>query len=147
MDGNLVQELFDPTPGDSGSFGYVYVFGDTLYIGAPFDGGGPGVRGPGSVYVYKLNILPGDVDMDGDVGLDDFAALKDNFGEEVLSRDAGDVTGDLQVTLDDFEQLKTNFGNVAAEPVPEPSSATAAAMLAILAGLNVWRRHAYLAVA
>ena len=129
-EGELHQTLLDPTPGDSGSFSYVFAFDDTLYVSAPFDGAGPEVRGPGSVYVYKLNILPGDVDMDGDVDLDDFSALKNNFGNDVTTRTEGDLTGDLHVSLEDFAQLKENFGR--SEPVPEP-----AALQLSLAGIAI----------
>ena len=114
--------------------------GDFLWIGEGFgEGGFP--LGIGVVYQYARNSLPGDVDMDGDVDLTDFAALKDNFGEEVLSRDAGDVTGDLQVTLDDFEQLKTNFGNIQTAEVPEPTTWATTVIGLIMLGMSVHLRR------
>lgn len=53
-------------------------------------------------------ILPGDVNRDGRVDLEDFGVLKANFG---LPGDAasGDVNRDGQVALDDFALLKANF--------------------------------------
>ncbi|MFW6155442.1 MAG: hypothetical protein ACOC95_09515 [Planctomycetota bacterium] len=54
---------------------------------------------------------PGDADGDGDVDLDDFVILKNNFGTtEGATCDMGDFDGDGDVDLDDFVLLKTNFG-------------------------------------
>jgi len=52
---------------------------------------------------------PGDLDGDGDVDLDDFVILKNNFGVS----DAGDCDGDGDTDLDDFVILKNNFGTAA----------------------------------
>ncbi len=55
--------------------------------------------------------LAGDADGDGDVDLDDFAALKRNFGKPAGATTAeGDFDGDGDVDLDDFALLKQNFG-------------------------------------
>ncbi|MFW6154921.1 MAG: hypothetical protein ACOC95_06875 [Planctomycetota bacterium] len=54
---------------------------------------------------------PGDADGDGDVDLDDFVILKNNFGvAEGATCDMGDFDGDGDVDLDDFVLLKNNFG-------------------------------------
>ncbi|NLF30680.1 MAG: DUF1565 domain-containing protein [Planctomycetes bacterium] len=54
---------------------------------------------------------PGDADADGDVDLDDFVILKQNFGTPAGATGAnGDFDGDGDVDLDDFVILKNNFG-------------------------------------
>jgi len=53
---------------------------------------------------------PGDADGDGDVDLDDFLALKVNFGSDDATWAEGDFDGDHDVDLDDFIILKVNFG-------------------------------------
>ena len=58
---------------------------------------------------------PGDADGDGDVDLDDFVILKNNFGQTGLdtqtSCSLGDFDLDGDIDLDDFVLLKNNFGN------------------------------------
>jgi len=56
--------------------------------------------------------LDGDCDGDGDVDLDDFMILKQNFGRTNVTGGAaeGDLDGDGDVDLDDFAILKQNFG-------------------------------------
>jgi hypothetical protein len=61
---------------------------------------------------------PGDADLDGDVDLDDFVALKSNFGVGTTWGE-GDFDGDNDVDLDDFVILKSNFGTAA---IPEPAA-------------------------
>ncbi|MFW6145702.1 MAG: dockerin type I domain-containing protein [Planctomycetota bacterium] len=58
---------------------------------------------------------PGDADGDGDVDLDDFSVLKNNFGRTGVTAGAaeGDFDGDGDVDLDDFTILKNNFGTTA----------------------------------
>ncbi len=51
----------------------------------------------------------GDADLDGDVDLDDFVALKSNFGTGATWAE-GDFDGDNDVDLSDFVILKNNFG-------------------------------------
>jgi len=54
---------------------------------------------------------PGDADGDGDVDLDDFVILKNNFGTTDGATCAeGDFDGDGDVDLDDFVLLKNAFG-------------------------------------
>ncbi|MFW6155298.1 MAG: PKD domain-containing protein [Planctomycetota bacterium] len=67
------------------------------------------------VMLYKLFVespgAPGDADGDGDVDLDDFVILKNNFGTASGATQAtGDFDGNGNVDLDDFVVLKNNFG-------------------------------------
>jgi hypothetical protein len=68
-------------------------------------------------------VQPGDVNLDGDVNLEDFGVIKQNFGQGARHT-GGDLTGDGMVGLGDFGVLKANFGksNAAAAAVPEPTS-------------------------
>ncbi len=66
----------------------------------------------------------GDSDLDGDVDLDDFAALKRHFGLSSVGWADGDFDGDSDIDLDDFGTLKRNFGAAVA---PEPASIALAA--------------------
>ncbi|MCA9260837.1 MAG: PPC domain-containing protein, partial [Planctomycetales bacterium] len=56
----------------------------------------------------RLDVLPGDSDLNGVVDLKDFNALKDSFGDagQLLS---SDFTADGKVDLSDFNVLKANF--------------------------------------
>ncbi len=73
-------------------------------------------------YVYDSNqatvllavdVIFGDANGDGLVNLDDFGALKANFGQTDASLAQGDLDGDDSVDLDDFGLLKANFGRAA----------------------------------
>ncbi|NLF29765.1 MAG: leucine-rich repeat domain-containing protein [Planctomycetes bacterium] len=75
---------------------------------------------PGIELQYDGLIPRADADMDGDVDLDDFTALKNAFGGEGDWR-GGDFDGDGEVTLDDFVILKLNYG-APHVPIPEPAS-------------------------
>jgi hypothetical protein len=66
-----------------------------------------------------LSLLAGDANGDGQVNLDDFGILKENFGTGT-SRGQGDFNSDGKVDLTDFGILKDNFGSAVA--VPEPAS-------------------------
>ena len=77
-------------------------------------------------------LLPGDVDLNGVVGLEDFAILKQNFGGRGAYAE-GDVSGDGIIDLTDFQILRSAFGETSIG-VPEPCSLTLA-----LVGTMLWR--------
>jgi hypothetical protein len=82
--------------------------------------------------VEGKGLLPGDVDKDDDVDMEDFAEIRDHFQQSVTLREEGDLNGDGMVDWIDFRQWKDNFPTPLAavgEVVPEP----AAGVLAILA--------------
>ncbi len=105
--------------------------------------------------VADLDRLPGDANFDGIVNLADFGRLRAGFGE-FNDWFNGDFTGDGIVNLADFGILRANFGQTAqlqvldawyATVIPEPSAATFAAGLLLLARrgrrdtASVFRRH------
>ncbi|NLF32336.1 MAG: hypothetical protein GX591_15780 [Planctomycetes bacterium] len=65
------------------------------------------------IYVVPAGGAPlgGDANLDGQVDLDDFVILKQNFGAANASWNQGDFNGDGDVDLDDFVILKQTFGN------------------------------------
>jgi len=76
-------------------------------------------------------IVPGDVNGDGMVTMDDFTIIKDNFRQTPRARGQGDLTGDGLVSLPDFTQWKAAFTgsggsltgvDMSFVSVPEPSS-------------------------
>jgi len=64
------------------------------------------------------SLIGGDADCDGDVDLDDFVVMKNNWGSGDRWTEA-DFDGNGTVDLDDFTQMKNNWGSAA---VPEPAS-------------------------
>jgi len=72
--------------------------------------------GDGSVsgkFDFVLTLLPGDANLDGEVGSDDFSILASNFGNTLdqFFADA-DFDGDGEVGGSDFTALALNFGKV-----------------------------------
>lgn len=65
--------------------------------------------------------VPGDVNRDGEVDLQDFNILKTHFGLMVATRERGDLNADMSVDLLDFNILKANFGSTAALASQQPS--------------------------
>jgi hypothetical protein len=108
--------------------------GQTLFLNAVAYLGGSGFQ-------------PGDVDNDGDVDMNDFNAIRNNFQKTVASRAQGDLTGDGLVNFRDFRQWKTNhpFTPPPAGAIPEPATA-GLALAAAAALLGMSRRHGHRAV-
>ncbi|MFW6146431.1 MAG: dockerin type I domain-containing protein [Planctomycetota bacterium] len=93
-----------------GSGDFVDATGAPIYDGWPtFGSGGFDLDAVG--VLNTASVRPGDADGDGDVDLDDFVILKQNFGTlNGASWREGDLDGDGDVDLDDFVILKQNFG-------------------------------------
>ncbi|MFI5379584.1 MAG: dockerin type I domain-containing protein [Tepidisphaerales bacterium] len=110
----------------------------------------------------QLGLIPGDLNFDGVVNIQDFAILSANFGTANNHWSAGDLNGDGVVNIQDFAILSANFGTgslmgadvtpadwqaLAAfgrsigdnSVVPEPGSLTVMALGAI--GLLIRRRR------
>lgn len=68
------------------------------------------------------SLLPGDANLDGIVGFQDFLICSSNFGQRGRWHD-GDFNFDQQVDFNDFLELSTNFGfSAASVSVPEPTA-------------------------
>jgi hypothetical protein len=89
------------------------------------DGFPSGDGAAGGDFVFRFNVLPGDVDGDGAVGRRDFAVVAQHFG---MSRGAtprqGDLNGDGAVTLLDVIWAQSMLGSTA---VSSPAAASPAA--------------------
>ena len=86
--------------------------------------------------------IPGDLNGDGYVGLDDLQPILDHWNQDVTPGDltAGDVTNDGYVGLDDLQPVLDHW-NESASPavsVPEPAALT----LMVLSGAALLRRRA-----
>lgn len=98
----------------------------------------------GFTLLVEYSVMLGDANIDGVVDLEDFRAVKANFGRGEALHEDGDLNGDGVVNLTDFDLLEQNFGATGGptldwvnEPlpfdaaVPEPP-ATVLAMLGLL---------------
>ena len=83
-----------------------------------------------AVRVVLHDLLDADADLSGDVGYDDYLAVKGKFGLTGADWPAGDFDFDGDVDVLDYVMLKMNFGEAVpgASAVPEPAS------LVLLAG-------------
>jgi hypothetical protein len=96
-------------------------------------------------------IIPGDVNGDGFVTIDDFNVIKDNFRQSPRGRTQGDLTGDGLVSLPDFTQWKGAFtgsgGSITGldlsfVSVPEPSTISLLVLVScMLTGRRARRGH------
>jgi hypothetical protein len=96
----------------------------------------------GADFTGSAPLLPGDVNNDGFVTIDDFNIIRDNFRKSPRSRSQGDLTSDGLVSLPDFKQWKGAFAGSGASlagmdlsflSVPEPSSIVL--MLLVVSGM------------
>lgn len=109
------QLLSDLNPGSQPSNPSGFVFsGGSLYFSA--DNGGTGME------LWRLRRLPGDIDFNDHVDLDDLNIVRDWFGAEGVEV-AGDVDRDGDVDLPDLNIVLDWFG--ASLPFVTASSATA----------------------
>jgi len=92
-------------------------------------------------------VFPGDVDLDGDVDIDDFDIILANFNTSVDSVVLGDLTGDGFVDTFDFALWKAEFvpplGGIIPElaSVPEPSTAVLVILFTAVCALRRRRAH------
>jgi len=90
---------------------------------------------------FAVTLVPGDINGDQDVDLDDFASLRNNFNAVFAGRPAGDLNGDGVVDLFDFAEWKEHVSTTGAGSgsiVPEPAAAAPIA-IPLLLGLG-WAR-------
>jgi uncharacterized protein YkwD len=88
-------------------------------------------------------LVPGDIDLDGDVDRRDGALFAVHYGRRAGSTWAtGDFNGDMRTTLADWALLQSHLGQGgSAAAVPEPSSAALASLIALAAGLTFRRNR------
>jgi arabinogalactan endo-1,4-beta-galactosidase len=88
---------------------------------------------------FAITLVPGDVDGDGDVDLDDFDSIRLHFNAELAGRPAGDLNRDGIVDFADFGLWKDRFLNLSggssslgSTSAPESASAALIAMQLLL---------------
>lgn len=75
------------------------------------------------VDTQEIDVIEGDVNLDGEVKIGDLTILAGNFGATNATWGQGDFNGDGVVNIGDLTLLGGNFGqSVNAQPVPEPAS-------------------------
>lgn len=90
-------------------------------IGKPFEGDAPDLGAFETAYV--MGLLPGDVNGDRRIDLDDFQIIVANFNDLVVDRAFGDLSGDGVVDFIDFRQWKANYSpGPSHSAVPEPGT-------------------------
>ena len=68
----------------------------------------------------ELNVIPGDLDLNGQVDFRDFLVLSHNFGQTDVGWGQGNVDFDSEVTFQDFSLLNDNFGTKPESAAGEP---------------------------
>jgi hypothetical protein len=143
--GSLVNTFANPAASRNDDFGFsLGVVGNSVLVGAPLEDAA--ARDSGAVYLLqglKQPELVGDANLDGQVNLNDFHIMRENFGKAGTARQ-GDFDADGWVGLADLGSLKRNFGATRQTPgaaaVPEPSSLILAALAGIGACILGFRR-------
>ena len=90
-------------------------------------------------WLQESGTVNGDINLDQQVGFQDFLALSRNFGDEGAWSD-GDLNADGSVSFPDFLVLSRNFGVVSAS-VPEPSGWSSTMWLSLALFLNSGRQR------
>jgi len=73
--------------------------------------------------VLQYDLLPGDLNLDGNVDSSDFITLKANFGKTGATWSQGDFNGDGVVGYEDLLAIQTNFGyRSSPHPIMTPPS-------------------------
>jgi probable HAF family extracellular repeat protein len=103
---------------------------------------GSGYNSADALHAFLMTpvLLPGDVNGDGKVDVNDLTIVLTNFGKTGMSWSEGAMDGDPTGTVDvnDLTIVLSNFGGTAGAgvaPVPEPSTM---ALLAVAVGLLAW---------
>ncbi|MBI2824030.1 MAG: PEP-CTERM sorting domain-containing protein [Planctomycetia bacterium] len=123
---------------DVGSLSYLV----TITQGAPPPVGSTAVTGIDNFAIYASNLVPGDINGDGQVNLTDYGILKSYWLQTVSGGvSVGDLNNDNTVNIIDFATFKQDYiafngGNGSdLVAVPEPSAMT---MLLSACGLPAW---------
>ena len=84
-------------------------------------------------FLQQVGSLPGDVNLDKEVGFNDFLNLSANFGQTGRTWTDGDIDCNSEVAFADFLIVSTNFGQTGAAQavVPEPGGSFLLALAAI----------------
>jgi hypothetical protein len=95
---------------------------NTITLDAQGSTGGTVVIADAARVLAEIDLLPGDLNGDGFVGIEDLDLLLAHWGDTVTPGDlaSGDATGDGLVNADDLQVVLDHFGN--GTPPPEPTS-------------------------
>jgi probable HAF family extracellular repeat protein len=118
---------------------------DNGYIaGSDTDGSGHVVQ------AFRLQLMPGDANLDGRVDINDLTSVLTNYGKTVgVSWNAGDFNADGKVDINDLTVVLTNYGHSLAasavaggvSAVPEPGMLALVFAAGLLGLLACVRRH------